>query len=197
VSKLDLTDPIALLLAIAKALRAACIDAALYGGLALAAYGEPRETKDADLAVTSADSARVVAALERDGLDVSVKFERMRFGGHLITRIAVLGGERTAELNIADFVEPRSARYAAAVLGSAIKGELREETVSVITPEDFVLFKNLSTRDRDLEDAATVVRALGETLDREVIVDEAGRLAREIEDHDVAGRLARVLTPHA
>ena len=48
---LDLTDPTATVLMVVQALRDCGLDAAVYGGLALAAYGEPRETKDADLAV--------------------------------------------------------------------------------------------------------------------------------------------------
>jgi hypothetical protein len=44
---LDLDDPTAIALAIFRALSDRRIEAALYGGLALAAYGEPRETRDA------------------------------------------------------------------------------------------------------------------------------------------------------
>jgi hypothetical protein len=49
-SGLDLGDPTAVALAAFGALHGAGIEAALYGGLALAAYGEPRETRDADFA---------------------------------------------------------------------------------------------------------------------------------------------------
>jgi len=60
-AKLDLDDPVALLLAVTRALGSAGIECATYGGLALAAYGEPRETKDADVAVvgTTAHLARL------------------------------------------------------------------------------------------------------------------------------------------
>ncbi len=47
---IDLNDPVAVLLAAFQALERAGVEAAAYGGLALAVYGEPRETKDADLA---------------------------------------------------------------------------------------------------------------------------------------------------
>ena len=51
---LDLDDPTAIALAIFRAaLSDRRIEAALYGGLALAAYGEPRETRDADFAVAA------------------------------------------------------------------------------------------------------------------------------------------------
>jgi len=54
---LDLSDPIAVLLAAADALNSAGFEIAAYGGLALAAYGTPRETRDAD------DAGAVLTAL--------------------------------------------------------------------------------------------------------------------------------------
>jgi hypothetical protein len=64
---LDLGDPVAVLLAAVEAFRAAGLDGAVYGGLALAAYGEPRETKDADLAVVGVSgAATVIRALGAD-----------------------------------------------------------------------------------------------------------------------------------
>ena len=56
----------------------------------------------------------------------------------------------------------------------------------------YVLFKVLSTRERDLEDAVTVHRSPDLTLDRSLIEGEAARLAVEIPDHDITTRLARV-----
>jgi hypothetical protein len=63
----------------------------------------------------------------------------------------------------------------------------------VVAPEDFILLKVLSTRDKDLEDARSIQAALGARLDADLMRDEASRLAAEIVDHDVAGRFARVL----
>ena len=89
-------------------------------------------------------------------------------------------------------VEPRSVRFAGAALERAITGSLRGEAIRVLSPEDFVLFKLLSTRDRALEDAVTVLRARDLPLDLRFIDAEAIRLAAEIPDHDVAGRHARL-----
>lgn len=50
----------------------------------------------------------------------------------------------------------------------------------VLSPEDFVLFKLLSTRDRDLEDAASVLRRSGEQVDRGILDREVVRLADEL-----------------
>ena len=69
---LDLNDPIAVTLAVFRALRTAGVEAALYGGLALAAYGEPRETKDADLAVLGIGGREGVSALAGARLAVEI-----------------------------------------------------------------------------------------------------------------------------
>jgi hypothetical protein len=189
---IDLGDPTAVLVAATKALREAGVDAATYGGLALAAYGEPRETKDADLAVAGVRGEVGREALARAGFDATLAFDRVPFGGQLVSRVTLLPGELATGLNTVDLVEPRSPRYAAEALARAVAGTLRGEAIRIVTPEDFVLFKVLSTRERDLEDAATVVRALGGRLDVSWVEKEARVLAAEITDHDVTGRLARV-----
>src|SRR5215471_6482850 len=61
--------------------------------------------------------------------------------------------------------------------------------------EDFMLFKLLSARDRDLEDAISLLRAPDLPLDMSFVGAEAVRLGAEISDHDLAGRLARLQAP--
>jgi hypothetical protein len=191
---IDLTDPIATLLLVVRALRDGGITSAVYGGLALAVFGEPRETKDADLAVVGVSAAQGEDALRKAGLDVVVPFDRSPFGGNFVSRFRLVGGTGVTGLNTADLVEPRSPRYARDALARAIDGALRGEPVRVVSPEDFVLFKVLSTRERDVEDAATIVRALGSALDWAGVEREAALLAQEIPDHEVLARLARVTT---
>lgn len=55
-----------------------------------------------------------------------------------------------------------------------------------------MLLKLLSTRDRDVEDAASIVTALGTKLDRALVDDETERLAADTPDHDILARLARL-----
>jgi len=190
---MDLNDPTTACLLVADALSQAGLRGALYGGLALAAFGEPRETKDADFVVTGAAPEQLVSALEAIGHGGAIAFGWTRFGGNRVARVTLLGGDATTGLNMADLVEPRSERYARLVLQRARSGELRNQTISIVRPEDFVLLKVLSTRDRDLEDAASVVRVLGADLDLDLIRQEADLLARELPDVDVGGRLDRVL----
>ena len=190
---IDLNDPVAVLLAAFQALEQAGIGAAAYGGLALAVYGEPRETKDADLAVAGVSTAQCEAALRAAGFDVILAFDRMRFGGQFVSRLTLIGGE-AGSLNTADLVEPRSSRYAHEVLARSLTGSLRQVPLQVVSPEDFVVMKVLATRERDLEDAVTVVRSLASRIDMELIEHELKALAIEIPDHDVMGRWKRART---
>jgi len=188
---IDLNDPVAVLLAAFQALERAGIEAAAYGGLALAVYGEPRETKDADLAVAGGVSAaQGEAALRAAGFDVILAFDRMLFGGQLVSRLTLIGGA-AGSLNTADLVEPRSSRYAHEVLARSLTGSLRQEPLRVVSPEDFVVLKILATRERDLEDAVTVVRSLANRIDMKLIERELEALAIEIPDHDLIGRWQR------
>jgi len=188
---IDLNDPVAVLLAAFQALERAGIEAAAYGGLALAVYGEPRETKDADLAVAGGVSAaQGEAALRAAGFDVMLAFDRMRFGGQLVSRLTLIGGA-AGSLNTADLVEPRSSRYAHEVLARSLTGSLRQEPLRVVSPEDFVVLKILATRERDLEDVVTVVRSLANRIDMKLIERELEALAIEIPDHDVMVRWQR------
>lgn len=188
---MDLNDPVAVLLSALRALERAGIQAATYGGLALAIYGEPRETKDADLAVVGVSGTEAEAALRAEGFDVLLAWERMIFGGQFVTRLTLFGGA-AGSLNTVDLIEARSSRFAADVLARSLTGSLREQSLRVVTPEDFILLKVLATRERDLEDVTTVLRSLGEQIDRALVEREVSLLASEIPDHEVAARWRQV-----
>jgi hypothetical protein len=115
--------------------------------------------------------------------------DAVRFGGNTSSRIAVVGG---GQLNTVDRVTPRSRRLASALLERALRGTLADRSILVVSPEDFVVLELLSTRDRDVEDAASVVRALGDQLDRVLVDGEVELLAAEIPDHDVRRRAAKL-----
>ena len=186
---IDLNDPTAVLVAASKALKNANIETAAYGGLALAVYGEPRETKDADLAVAEAKTHDAELALGAAGFDVTLAFDRMQFGGQFVSRLTLVGRSST---NTVDLVESRSTSYARRVIKRAVEGELRGEKIRVVAPEDFVILKILATRERDLEDAASVIHSVGRALDMVMVTEELALLAVELRDHDVAGRWRRI-----
>jgi hypothetical protein len=95
----NLDDPIATALRVAEALERAGATYALFGGLLLAAYGDPRETRDVDLAVIDVAAAEAKRALEAAGLHSSISFEAVTFGGLSISRLALLGGDADTGLN--------------------------------------------------------------------------------------------------
>ena len=70
----DLADPIAVMLAASRAFERAGLEAVAYGGLVVAMYGRPRETKDADLAISTASVDEADAALVAEGLVVARAF---------------------------------------------------------------------------------------------------------------------------
>lgn len=189
-SQLDLQDPFAVTLAAVRAFERAGLDGLVYGGIALAIFGEPRETRDADLAVASVPAAAAQAALLALGVNVVIAFEDICFGGLSISRLSLLGG---GKLNTVDLVRPLSERYAAGVMRRALAGTLEDSLLRVVSPEDFIVLKILSTRERDLEDARTVVKSLGDLLGPKTIEEEVSLLAKEIPNHDVLGRYRQVL----
>jgi len=189
---MDLADPTAVLLATAEAFERAGLRIAAYGGLVLAAYGTPRETKDADLAVVAATGTEALAALSAAGIESLIAFDRVRFGGNRVTRLTLLPEAGGPSLNTVDLVEPLSMRYAQGVFARALAGTLRAASLRLVTPEDFIILKVLSTRDRDLEDASTVLTALSGRIDSVFIEQEVALLGGEITDHDIAARYERV-----
>lgn len=189
---MDLRDPVTAAIRVAEALSGAGIPHALYGGLLLAAYGNARETRDVDMACADADAETIRTCLASAGLGDRAVFTGVAFGGLTIDRFNLWGASSLQGLNTLDVVRPRSLRYRAAALARAVEAPLRDARVRVLTPEDFVLFKVLSTRERDIEDAASVVVGCHGHLDRGFVRAEAALLAAETPDHDIARRLAVV-----
>jgi len=203
-ANVDLNDPTTVALLAAEAFEAASHPYALYGGLLTAAYGEPRETRDADLAVVDLTADRAREALATTGVRVLIAFENTTFGGLSLSRLTLLGAMRdmgsadttgatsATGLNTIDLVQPRSQRYAALAVERAVRSTLRDRPLRVLTLEDFILFKMLTTRDRDLEDARAAIRRSKAALDRVLLDDERAALAAELPDVDIERRWAAI-----
>ena len=185
----DLDDPIALMLVAAAAIERSGAECAAYGGLALGMYGEPRETRDADFAVAGANLEGARLARADLGVDVIIAFSNVRFGGCDVSRLSLVGG---SQVNTVDLVTPRSARFAGNVFRRAVTGSLRGQEIRATSPEDFVILKVLATRERDLEDARSVIETQRARLDQALIRVEIEQLIDEIPDHDIRGRFTRL-----
>jgi hypothetical protein len=146
------------LLRLVEELESAEIPYGLIGGLAVAAWGEPRSTLDVDVTVwTEADQTSVlvqrltsvflarsanpvafvrdrgVLPLEFEGVRLDVVFARLPFERDIIERAA--------------------------------KREVAGRMVNVIAVEDLVLMKMISEREKDLDDARKLIRRFGSSLD--------------------------------
>jgi hypothetical protein len=86
----DLTDPTSAALLCAEALDRERLRYALYGGLVLAAYGEPRETRDVDVAVVELSAETARQALETSGISCLLAFDGVTFGGLSLGRVTLL-----------------------------------------------------------------------------------------------------------
>lgn len=190
---MNLNDPVATALLVAEALDGSQQRYALFGGLLLAAYGEPRETRDADIAVMDLTAEAARQALEAAGLHSAVSFEAVTFGGLSVGRVALLGGDAHIGLNVLDLVRPRSPRYSRAALDRAVQVPLRGRAIQALAIEDFLIFKALATRDRDLDDAASVLRRSADLVDLSLVEREVDALAVEIADWDVHSRWAAIV----
>ena len=191
---MNLNDPVATALLVAEALEREGLRYALMGGLLMAAYGEPRETRDADIAVVDLTVERVREALAVTGLEclVAIRDGGVRFGGLSVGRLSLVGGDEHLGLNVLDIVRTRSARYDAAAMKRSVRIPLRDRAIQALTPEDFVIFKALATRDRDLEDAASVLKRSGELIDLALIDREVELLSVEVPDFDVRSNWASI-----
>jgi hypothetical protein len=189
----DLNDPTTVAVLAAEAFERGGHPYALYGGLLVAAYGEPRETRDADFAVIDMTLADAAKALNGAGVETQPAFEAVRFGGLLISRLTLPGSPAFTGLNTIDLVRPRRARFAAGAVTRAESSELLGRRVKVLAIEDFLLFKALSTRDRDLGDAASAMRRSGDIVDAAQVDAELSLLAAELPDVDIKLRYTRIL----
>jgi hypothetical protein len=71
-----------------------------------------------------------------------------------------------------------SARYAPVAVERALRAPLRGQDICLLAPEDVVIFEILSTREKDLEDAAAILRRLGDELDGAMMGMELSRWPR-------------------
>jgi hypothetical protein len=154
------------------------------GGLAAAVWGEPRTTLDVDVTVwvPDADIARLVERLE-ESFELLAPEPRA-----FIARTRVLPMRTRAGIRIdlifglLSFEEEAIRRALEVKVGSAV--------IRFCSPEDLILHKIISTRERDLADArAVVVRRLA-TLDFVYLEPRVAELASLLERPEIAERWA-------
>jgi hypothetical protein len=161
----------------------------LFGAQAAILHGAARLTADVDVTADLGERPAVdlVEALTAAGFDLRVGdptgfVERTRVlpmvhRGTAIPVDVVLAGPGLEEL----------------FLSRAVERRLGDVRVPVLAAEDLVATKILAGRAKDLDDAASVVRAQGERLDVELIRTTVGLLERALSRADLLPELERVL----
>jgi hypothetical protein len=140
------------------------IKSMVVGGLAVAVWGEPRATRDADLKVLleRRDSPRLLACLPADKYEVPINaldiLERL---GFLFIRCA--GGLRI------DLLLAETAFDAQAVARSRLVLALPSLNLVVCAPEDLIVYKMISTRPRDQADVPGILLRQRDSLDHQYV----------------------------
>jgi hypothetical protein len=148
------------ILTLQRRLQEADIPSVVIGGVAVALWGEPRVTRDIDFKVHLGreEAERLLALLSPDYTPLLPDPRRaLREQGMLFVQDAT--GARL-DLLLADTAYDVEAIQR----GRPIEVE-PGATIRVCSPEDLVIYKLVSTRLRDHEDARSVVRRQGDKLD--------------------------------
>jgi hypothetical protein len=148
------------ILTLQQRLQGADIPSVVIGGVAVALWGEPRVTRDVDLKVQLGreEAERLLALLSPDYTPLlpdprlTLREQAMLFVQDSTgTRLDLLLADTPCDVQAIQRGQPVEAEPGA--------------TIRVRSPEDLVVYKLVSTRLRDHEDARSVVRRQGDKLD--------------------------------
>ncbi len=165
------------ILALQKLLNDHGIPSVVIGGVAVGAWGEPRVTRDVDLKVLlsrqDAEQLLQIIAAAYQPLVPDPK-ELLRKQALLFIRDAA--GTRL-DLLLAD------TPYDAIAIERGRDIEVQPGiTIHVCSPDDLIIYKLVSTRLRDHEDARSVIRRQGDSLDDEYVVDWLRKFEQALDD---------------
>ena len=157
------------------------------GGVAVAVWGEPRLTRDVDVKVLLErdDADRLLSTLASDYTSLladprqALRQQAMVFVQDILgTRLDVL---------LAD------TPYDVLAIQRGRDFEVQPNvTIRVCSPEDLVIYKLISTRLRDREDAQGVVRRQGANLDDKYVLDWLRQFERAFDDSTLVAEYKRL-----
>ncbi|GMU55252.1 MAG: hypothetical protein AMXMBFR33_43980 [Candidatus Xenobia bacterium] len=167
-------------------LEGAGIQSAVIGGIAVAVWGLPRATQDVDLKVllTRAQADRLLGTLFPQGCPAETRTFLQRNG---ILFVQQDGGVRVDYL-LSDTSFDRSAieRRVEALVAPEVRAQ-------VCTAEDLIVYKLLSTRPRDYEDAVGIVARQRNRLDVEYVRSWLGQFEQALDDSELAANFERLI----
>ncbi|NUN48807.1 MAG: hypothetical protein HUU15_08280 [Candidatus Brocadiae bacterium] len=157
-----------------------------YGGVAVALWGNPRETQDVDAVVVTPDAEcpRIVDALTASGFAAANR-ARDLFPIDGWTRLE-LGG-RHADVALGRTPFDRIA------LDRRVRATIHAVPVWIASAEDLLLYKLIAFRYKDLADAESIVIRQGTGLDRPYLAQWANQIAAHTGRFEVPGKLAEIL----
>lgn len=157
------------------------------GGLAVVVVGEPRTTADADAVVfvSPMEAESLIREAVAAGFDLREDIERERLDRTGTMRFR--RGPFQLDLITASLAFEEVARE------RAIRHELFGVSLPFPSPEDLILFKVLSGRDKDLLDATGVARRHRDRLDVPYLETTLRSICEAAEDASLWGRLQGVL----
>ena len=175
------------LVALQDRLRQAGIPSAVIGGVAVGVWGEPRVTRDVDvkvllgrdnaprlLEVIAPDYVPLQADPLRDLTHTGILFVQDRLGTRLDLLLADTG-------------------FDAAAIRRALPVELQSGLVAhVCSAEDLIIYKLISTRLRDHEDTAGIVRRQGDALDDAYVLDWLRQFEQALDDSTLVAEYRRM-----
>lgn len=152
--------------ALQRRLNEANIPSVVIGGLAVGAYGEPRVTRDADLKVLLGrdDVERLLRVLASDYMSL------LPDPGQALRKQAMIFVQDAAGARLDLLLADTPYDVLAIQRGRDVEVQ-PGLTVQMCSPEDLIIYKLISTRLRDREDAAGVIRRQDNKLDDAYVID--------------------------
>jgi hypothetical protein len=170
-----------------KRLHGADIPSIVIGGVAVAIWGEPRLTRDVDLKILLGrdDAERLLTVLAPNYSPLlpdplrALREQAMLF-------IQDAAGTRL-DLLLAD------TPYDVQAIRRARVTEVEPNApIAVCSPEDLVIYKLISTRVRDHEDAASVIRRQAESLDDDYVLHWLRQFEKALDDSTLVAEYERL-----
>jgi hypothetical protein len=170
-----------------KNLQDAEIPSIVIGGVAVAIWGEPRVTRDVDLKVLLGreEAERLLTVLTPHYVPLLPDpLRALREQALLFIQDAA--GTRL-DLLLAD--TPYDVQAIRRARGAEVEPGA---TISVCSPEDLVIYKLVSTRMRDHEDAASVIRRQAERLDDDYVLGWLRQFEQALDDSTLVAEFKRL-----
>lgn len=163
------------------------IPSAIVGGVAVGVWGEPRVTRDVDVKVllTRDEAARLLDALAPDYRSLIEEPLRSSASTGVLFVQDDLGTRLDLLLTETSFDAQAVRRAQPVELEPGLEAR-------VCTPEDLIIYKLVSTRQRDYEDAASVVRRQGDALNDAYVIDWLRQFEQALADSTLVAEYRRL-----